>query len=104
MSEEIEFHGWLVSEEIEFHGWLAKKKCLLPPQVFFTGIALNGFSHTNMIGLSTVYFNGLQIRIFKLKCISVSEDWFCLSKHIVDPNEILHLAVFHLGFLHCLPN
>ena len=37
MSEEIEFHGWLVSEEIEFHGWLGKKKSAFfpPPGVFF---------------------------------------------------------------------
>ena len=43
MSEEIEFHGWLVSEEIEFHGWLGKKKVpSSPPQVFFSGIALSG--------------------------------------------------------------
>ena len=36
MSEEIEFHGWLVSEEIEFHGWLGKKKVpSSPPGVFF---------------------------------------------------------------------
>ena len=42
--------------------------------------------------------------LLPLRCISVPEDCFYLSKlcNSADPDEMQHSAVFHLG-LHCLP-
>ena len=57
----------------------------------------NGFSHTdkyNKVGIIHNIFYGSHVEISKLCCTSVSEDHFCLS-----PDEILHLAAFHLEFL-----
>ena len=48
-----------------------------------------------------VHIKRSQVRIQKLRWSSIPEDCFFISANIVDPNKMLHSAVFHQG-LHCL--
>ena len=56
---------------------------------------------TISMDLSILYLKGTQVKISKIKYISVPEDCFILA-NIGDPDEMLSYAAFHLG-LHCLP-
>ena len=51
--------------------------------------------------LYILYFKGSQVQISKFQYISAPEDCFFLTNS-VDPDEIQHHVVFHLG-LPCLP-
>ena len=61
----------------------------------------SGFDTMNL-GWFIVPIEELQVRISKLRCTSVSEDFFILTNS-ADPDEMPCYVVFHLG-LHCLPN
>ena len=53
------------------------------------------------LGWYIAHIMGSWVRIYRFSCTSVPEDWFNHDKR-VDPDEIPHIAAFHLG-LHCLP-
>ena len=53
------------------------------------------------MGIPIMHFKGSLVEFTKLQCISVSEVYLNLTEPC-RPNEMPHLAAFHLGLL-CLP-